>query len=77
MATTKANTRVVVIKIESYEGDDTFVRCGDEQQDHLFAIVSIDPDGNAEIVDSSYRTMQEALEAWPEAGPMKGTANRR
>jgi hypothetical protein len=41
----------------------------DDVQDHLFAIVAINPDGTAEIIDSSYRTMSEALDAWPEAAP--------
>jgi hypothetical protein len=60
---------LVVVKIESYEGEDTFVRCGNSVQTHIYAIVAVDRDGTAEIVDSSYRTMQEALQAWPEAAP--------
>ncbi len=70
MPTNTATTRYVVVKIESYEGSDTFLTCGDDRQDHLFAIVAVDPDGTAEIVDSSYRTMSEALKAWPEAAPL-------
>jgi hypothetical protein len=69
MPTTKSKTRRVIVKIESYEGEDTFLQCGNEMQDHLYAVVAIDPDGTAEIVDSSYRTMSEALQAWPEAAP--------
>ncbi len=64
-------TRCVVVKIESYEGDDTFLRCGNERQDHLYAVVAVDADGTAEVVDSSYRTIGEALQAWPEAAPRK------
>ena len=73
MQTHTTTTRHVVVKIESYEGKDTFLSCGDDQQDHLFAIVAVDPDGTAEIVDSSYRTMTEAIKAWPEAAPLRGS----
>ena len=69
MAKRKRSDRVVVVRIESYEGEDTFLRCGDERQSHLFAIVAVGTDGTAEIVDSSYRTMDEAVRAWPEAAP--------
>lgn len=67
MTTNKRNRRLVVLKLESYEAEDTFLRCGDETQDYLFAIVAVEADGTAEIVDSSYRSMDEALRAWPEA----------
>ena len=67
VATKQSPTRHVVLKIESYEGEDTFLRCGNERQDYLYAIVAVDADGSAEIVDSSYRSIAEALEAWPEA----------
>jgi hypothetical protein len=70
------NTRHVIIKIESYEGEDTFVRCGDENQTHLFAIVAVDPDGSADLVDSSYRTRKEAMAAWPEAAPRRSARKR-
>lgn len=69
MATPNTPQRVFVIKIESYEGEDTFLRCGDDQQDYLYAIIAIGDDGTAEFVDSSYRSLGEALEAWPEAKP--------
>lgn len=59
----------VVVKLESFEGSDTFLRCGDDTRDYLFAVVAIDPDGSAEVVDSAYRTFEEATEAWPEARP--------
>jgi hypothetical protein len=75
MASQKARTAVV--KLESYEGEDTFVRCGDDQQDYLFAIVRVDPDGSAEIMDSSYRTLEEALASWPEARPRNTTPSRK
>jgi len=62
---------IAVVKLESYEGEDTFVRCGDDRQDYLYMIVQIDPDGSAEIMDSSYRSIAEALESWPEARQQK------
>ena len=55
-----------VIKIESYEGTDTFLHRGDDTQDFLFAIAVL-VDGSLTIVDNGYRTQTEALEAWPEA----------
>lgn len=60
-----------VIKIESYNGEDTFLHCGNDEQEHLFAIVAMSPDGSADIIDSSYRTLIEAYEAWPEARPRR------
>lgn len=59
----------VVVKLESFEGSDTFLQCGDDMRDHLFAIIAVEPDGSAEVVDSAYRTFDEAIEAWPEARP--------
>jgi hypothetical protein len=63
-----------IVKLESYEGDSTFIRCGDDQQDYMFLIVHVDPDGSADILDCGYRAYQEAAEAWPEAAPMKSGA---
>lgn len=63
--------RCIVVKIESYEANDTFVRCGNGQQDFLYAIIAVDRDGSAEIVDSGYRTFAEALEAWPQASSFR------
>jgi hypothetical protein len=68
MATQHEKPRYVVLKLESYEGDDTFLRCGNDSQDYLYAVVAVESDGTAEVVDSSYRTAAEALAAWPEAG---------
>ena len=59
--------RQFIVKIESFEGRDTYVSCGDDKQDHLFCIVSVDDDGEAEIVDNSYRSFSEAAKAWPDA----------
>lgn len=61
--------RHFIVKIESFDGRDTFVHCGSgEEQDYLFAVVSVDADGRAEVVDSAYRSYEEAAAAWPEAG---------
>ena len=56
-----------IVKIESFEGDDTYVRCGDDRQDYLFCVVTVDAEDHAEIVDSGYRSFDEAAKAWPEA----------
>jgi len=56
-----------IVKIESFEGSDTFVRCGDDEQDFLFAVVGVDDLGRAEILDGGYRSHDEAAKAWPEA----------
>jgi hypothetical protein len=77
MAATESKTRCVVVKLKSYEGEDTYLRCGNDRQNHLYAIVAVDPDGTAEIVDSSYRTRGEALEAWPEAAPAEAKRRRQ
>lgn len=77
MKRTRSKTRCVVLRIESYEGEDTFLRCGNGRQDYLYAIVAVGPDGSAEVVDSSYRTMAEALEAWPDAAPGRIRGVRR
>ncbi len=58
-----------VLKLESFEGSDTFLQCGNETQDHLFAVIVADDRGNAAVVDSAYRSLDEALQAWPEARP--------
>jgi len=58
-----------IVRIESYEGRDTFLRCGDDDQDFLFAIAVV-ADGYLTIVDNGYRTQKEALDAWPEASPI-------
>lgn len=59
--------RYFVLRIDSFEGDDTFLRCGNESQDFLYAVVLLTEKGQLEIVDSAYRSVDEAIEAWPEA----------
>lgn len=61
-----------ILKIESFEGQDVFIRCGSTNQDFLFAVIAIDSDGAAEIVDSGYRSLSEAVDAWPEAAMAGG-----
>jgi len=56
-----------IIKIESFEGRDTYLRCGNDRQDYLYGIVGITTTGQAEIIDSGYRSFDEAAAAWPEA----------
>ena len=71
MGTQRSKRRLFVLRIDSYEASDTFLYCGNERQNYLYAIVSADGEGRAEIVDSSYRTREEAIEAWPEAKPKR------
>jgi hypothetical protein len=59
-----------VIRIESYEGGDTFLRCGNGDQDFLFAIAAVTGTGGLEIMDYGYRTADEAIKAWPDAKPV-------
>lgn len=56
-----------IIKIESYEGSDTSILCENGDGDYIFAVVVVDDEGNAEIVDNGYRSCDEAEMAWPEA----------
>ncbi len=68
--------RHFIVRIESYEGRDTHLRCGDDdgEQDFLYCVVVVGNDGEAAIVDNGYRSHSEAAAAWPEAG--EGTASR-
>ncbi len=68
--------RTVIVKIESFDGRDTFLHCGDDDQDFLFAVISVDAKGQAEVVDSAYRSYEEAAEAWPEAVASAGKRPR-
>lgn len=65
----KPRPRFVIVKLESFEGRDTFLRCGDDRRDYLFTVVAVARDGTAEVIDSGYRTFTEAADAWPEARP--------
>ncbi len=56
-----------IVLLESFEGSDTFVRCGDEYQQHLYCVVAINESEQAEIIDSGYRTVEEAAQAWSKA----------
>lgn len=68
--------RKFIIKIESFEGRDTYLQCGNDRQDHLFCIVGIGDDGDAGIVDSGYRSFNEAAQAWPDAVNAKHATTR-
>ena len=70
-------TQHVIVKLESFEGRDTFLHCGDDTRDYLYTIVAVDEDGTADVVDSGYRTFAEAVEAWPEARPRSNGANEQ
>ena len=60
-----------IVKLESYDGCDTFVHCGSEDQNYIYCVVCVTEDGDAEIVDTGYRSFDEAEEAWPEAGSQR------
>src|SRR5438270_5634702 len=59
--------KYMIVKLESYDGDDTHLHCGDDHQDYLYCIVTVDERGNAEMVDNGYRSYGEAAASWPEA----------
>ncbi len=59
--------RLCIVRIDSFDGSDTFLHCGNDEQEHLFCVINVNDDNSASIVDSAYRSMEEALEAWPEA----------
>lgn len=61
--------RNFIVRLDSYDGDDTFLHCGDTTKDYLFAIVHVSRSGNAVVVDIGYRSLEEAIEAWPDASP--------
>jgi hypothetical protein len=69
--------RKFIVKLESFEGRDTYVRCGDDRQDFLYCIISVGDDGSAEIVDNSYRSFGEAATAWPDAANAKRKPTRQ
>jgi len=59
----------LIVRIDSYEGEDTFLRCGSATQDHLFAVIRIEENGAATLVDNGYRTHDEARVAWASVQP--------
>lgn len=60
-----------IVKIESFEGRDVHLCCGDDHQDYLFCVIRADGVGCAEIVDNGYRSLDEAAAAWPQAASMR------
>jgi hypothetical protein len=69
--------RQFIVKLESFEGRDTYVQCGNDKQDYLFCVVSVGDDNDAEIIDNGYRSFSEAAKAWPDALNAKGTPAHR
>lgn len=57
-----------ILKIESFEGEDTHIRCGDDLggQDCVYCVIVTNPGGTAEIIDCGYRSEAELRRAWPE-----------
>lgn len=57
-----------ILKLDSYDGEDTHLRCGDDAgvQDFLFCVIVTKGDGTAEIVDNGYRSEEELRQAWME-----------
>jgi hypothetical protein len=58
-----------ILKLESYEGEDTYLHCGDNSQNYIYCIVKLTHNSELDIVDNGYRSVSEALAAWPEAKP--------
>lgn len=69
--------RQFIVKLESFEGKDTYIQCGNSDQDYLYCVVSVDDDGDAEIIDNGYRSFAEAAKAWPHALNAKNPAVKR
>jgi hypothetical protein len=61
--------RYFILRIDSFEGRDTHISCGDDRRDYLYIVGSLDEQGNAEVMDCGYRNFEEAAQAWPEARP--------
>jgi hypothetical protein len=66
-----ASDRYFILRIESYEGRDTHIQCGDDQRDFVYVVGCVDANGKAEVLDYGYRSFKEAARAWPEARPRR------
>jgi hypothetical protein len=57
-----------ILPIDAYDGDTTSVELfsGGEVVEQLFCIVGVSATG-ASILDSGYRSREEAKEAWPDS----------
>ncbi len=64
-------SRYFLLKLESYDGKDTFLSCGNDSQTHLFAVACLSEGDDLRIVDNGYRTEGEAKAAWPEIGDLR------
>lgn len=58
--------RYYIVRLDSYSGDDSFVNCGIDDQDYIYVVI-LALDNHAEIIDSGYRSVEEAAKHWPEA----------
>ena len=61
--------RHFILRIESYDGRDTHIWCGDDERDFIYVVGCLDEYGHAEVVDCGYRSLEEAAQAGPEALP--------
>jgi hypothetical protein len=66
--------RYFILRIDTFEGRDSYITCGDDQKDFIYVVGSLDAKGNAEILDCGYRSFDEAAQAWPEARPSGRTS---
>ncbi len=55
-----------VVQLVPYEGQDTSLRVSGGST--LFCVVEV-KEGAASVIDHGYRSVDEALAAWPEAKP--------
>ncbi len=61
--------KIRIVRLDSFDGRDTHLRCGNDEQDFLFCVIQISDDGTAEVMDSGYRSFDEAFYAWSESSP--------
>ena len=79
-----ARKKYYILALESLDGEDCmiYLEADGVATEFLFCVVLIGPEG-AEIIDSGYRSLNEARSAWPEAvvprastmAPRVGAAN--
>jgi hypothetical protein len=62
-----SDSKQFVLKLESFDGKDTYLHCGDGTRDVLYCIVELASDGRLAVVDNGYRSVREAITAWPAA----------
>lgn len=64
---TKASKAVAyhIVKVSGFEGDISAIRA---TPDPVYMVVGVYPDGTNAELDNGYTSIEEAAEAWPEAG---------